>query len=55
LATNDKLVEKLATLPPEELEKVLEALKIRLEKNQQLKVAEVIIDKYKPALKELAK
>ncbi|WP_157833570.1 hypothetical protein [Desulfotruncus alcoholivorax] len=55
MATNDTLIEQLAGLSPDELEYVLEALKKRLEKNKQLKVAEQIIDRYKPALKELAK
>ncbi len=55
MATNDNLVEQLASLSPAELENILENLKKRLEKNKQLKVAEQIIDKYKPALKELAR
>ena len=55
MAINEKLVEKLASLSHKELENVLEALKKRLEKNNQIKVAEEIIDRYKPALKELAK
>jgi len=55
LTTNDNLVEQLASLSPDELESILEALKKRLEKNKQLRVAEEIIERYKPALKELAK
>lgn len=55
MATNDNLIEHLASLSPDELENILEALRKRLEKNKQLKVAEQIIDRYKPALKELAK
>jgi hypothetical protein len=53
MAVNEKLVEKLASLSLEELEEPLEAVKTKLEKNNQLKVAKEIIERYKPALKEL--
>ncbi|WP_279327790.1 hypothetical protein [Desulfallas sp. Bu1-1] len=38
MTTNDNLVEQLASLSPDELENILEALKKRLEKNKQLRV-----------------
>ena len=55
LAMIENLVEELARLSPEELANVLEALEKRLEKEKQLNSAVKIIEKYKPALKELAK
>jgi len=55
MVVDKNLVDKLSNLSPEELEVVLEALKKRLERYKQLKVAQKIIDKYEPALKELAK
>lgn len=55
LAMHDNLVEELARLSPEELAHVLETLEKRLEQEKQLNSAVKIIEKYKPALKELAK
>jgi len=50
----EHLIEELARLSPEELSNVLESLENRLVKNKQLKIAEQVIKKYKPALIELA-
>ncbi len=55
MAMHDSLVEELARLSPEELANVLETLEKRLEQEKQLNSAVKIIEKYKPALKELAK
>jgi len=55
LKTHENLVEELARLSPEELKNVLDTLGKRLEKEKQLKMAEEVIKKYKPALEELAK
>ena len=55
LKTHENLVEELARLSPEELKSVLASLGKRLEKDNQLKMAEEIIKEYKPALEELAK
>jgi hypothetical protein len=55
LKTHENLVEELARLSPEELRNVLDTLGKRLEKDNQLKMAEKIIKEYKPALEELAK
>ena len=52
---HEDLVNELARLSPEELKNVLDRLEKRLEKDNQLKMAEEIIKKYKPALEELAK
>jgi len=54
LKEHEDLVEELVRLSPEELKNVLDSLEKRLEKDNQLKMAEEIIKKYKPALKELA-
>ncbi len=55
MAIHEKLVEELARLSPEDLKIVLASLENRLEKNNQLKLAEEIIKEYRPALEELAK
>ncbi|WP_156202752.1 hypothetical protein [Candidatus Syntrophocurvum alkaliphilum] len=55
MAIHEKLVEELAQLSPEDLKIVLASLEERLQKNNQLKIAEEIIKEYKPALEELAK
>ncbi|UMZ74410.1 hypothetical protein [Natranaerofaba carboxydovora] len=55
MRAHEDLVKELASLSPEELKNVLERLEKRLEKDNQLKMAEEIIKKYKPALEELAK
>lgn len=55
MATLENLVEELARLSPEELKNVLSTLEKRLEQNNQLKLSEEIIQKYRPALEELAK
>ncbi len=55
MTTREKLVEELACLSPEELKNVLAALEKRLVQSNQLKLAGEIIEKYKPALEELAK
>jgi len=54
LKAHEDLVEELARLSPEELKYVLNRLEKRLEKDNQFKMAEEIIKKYKPALRELA-
>ncbi|NLW07765.1 MAG: hypothetical protein GX039_07320 [Clostridia bacterium] len=51
----DTLVEELAKLQPEELKNVLDRLEKRLRSNKQIALAEEIIEKYRPALEELAK
>ena len=52
---HEDLVEELVRLSPEELKSILDRLEKRLENDNQLKMAEEIIKKYKPALEELAK
>lgn len=55
MKTHENLVEELARLSPDELKNVLDTLGKRLEKENQVKMAERIIKEYKPALEELAK
>ena len=55
MAARENLVEELARLSSEELRNVLTLLEKRLEQKNQLGLAEEIIEKYRPALEELAK
>ena len=50
----ETLVDELASLPPGELKLVLEKLEKRLLAQRQVALAEEIIEKYRPALEELA-
>jgi len=52
---NNELVEELAKLTPNELNSVLASLEKRLIQENQMKIAREIVDKYRPALLELAK
>ncbi len=51
---NNELVEELAKLTPDELKSVLASLEQRLIQENQIKIAREIVDKYRPALLELA-
>ncbi|GAF26368.1 FOG: EAL domain [Moorella thermoacetica Y72] len=50
----ETLVDELASLPPGELKLVLEMLEKRLLAQRQVALAEEIIERYRPALEELA-
>ncbi|GEM_PF-1924457 len=52
---NNELVEELAKLTPDELSSVLASLEQRLIRENQMSIAKDIVDKYRPALLELAK
>lgn len=52
---NNELVEELVKLTPDELNSVLTSLEQRLIQENQISIAKGIVDKYKPALLELAK
>jgi hypothetical protein len=52
---NNELVEELAKLSPNELNSVLVSLEKRLIQENQMQIAKDIVDKYRPALLELAK
>ncbi|AOQ24669.1 hypothetical protein MTAT_20140 [Moorella thermoacetica] len=49
------LVEELAKLRPDELKLVFDKLEKRLRAKRQVALAEEIIERYRPALEELAK
>ncbi|OIQ07937.1 hypothetical protein MOOR_24380 [Moorella thermoacetica] len=51
----ENLVDELASLPPGELKLVLEMLEKRLLARRQVALAEEIIERYRPALEELAR
>lgn len=51
----ETLVKELASLPPGELKLVLEMLEKRLLAQRQVALAEEIIERYRPALEELAR
>ncbi len=51
----NELVEELAKLTPDELNSVLASLEQRLIQKNQMRIAREIVDKYRPALLELAK
>ncbi len=51
---HNELVEELAKLTPDELNSVLASLEQRLIQENQMKIAREIVDKYRPALLELA-
>ncbi|APC07764.1 hypothetical protein [Neomoorella thermoacetica] len=51
----ETLVKELASLPPGELKLVLEMLEKRLRAQRQVALAEEIIERYRPALEELAR
>jgi len=52
---NKELVEELVKLSPDELNNVLVSLEQRLLQENQINSAKEIVDKYRPALLELAK
>ncbi len=52
---HNELVEELSKLTPDELNNVLSALERRLIQENQIRIAREILDKYRPALLELAK
>ncbi len=51
---NNELIEELAKLTPDELNSVLASLEQRLNQGNQMRIAREIVDKYRPALLELA-